>query len=296
MRCVAGLVIILCVGLASAAQSYFYKDNIIEPDWLLEAGAGAGWLHCRTDLGGRKGPGVLAIDWKAGRPAVSFFAMVTYRHLLGIRIQLFTGSLGAADSLIGSGGPGSRYDRNLHFQSPIREATVLLEVYPFSLAGITTTGRVQWYVYAGLGYFRFNPRAQLQNGWTTLQPLHTEGQGFHRPDKKITTPYNLRQLTIPIGTGLRCEAGPYLHFRLEGLYRILFTDYLDDVSTYYADPLLFHQFLPPEKAALAHLAADRRKTKQPFQVGVIRGNPGRNDAYFHLQLSCAVLINRKKRI
>jgi hypothetical protein len=106
----------------------------------------------------------------------------------------------------------------------------------------------------------------------------------------------LHQLTIPIGTGLRCEAGPYLHFRLEGLYRILFTDYLDDVSTIYADPLLFHQFLPPEKAALAQLAADRRKTKQPFQAGVIRGNPGRNDAYFHLQLSCAVLINRKKRI
>ena len=295
MRSVAGLLMMLCLGLMVAAQSYFYKENIIEPDWLLEAGAGVGWLHCRTDLGGSKGQGVVAIDWKAGKPGVAVFAIVTYRQTIGLRIQWVTGSIGAADSLIGSGGPGSRYDRNLHFRSPVREATALLEFYPFAfIPGNITTGRLQWFVQAGLGCFRFNPQAQVEKKWADLQPLHTEGQGFYLADKQIKAPYALQQLNIPLGTGLRWEAGPFLHFRVEVLYRILFTDYLDDVSTLYSDPELFNQYLPPGKAALAKIAADRRRTKQPFQPRVIRGNPDKNDAFFHMQVSCAVLMNRKK--
>jgi hypothetical protein len=263
---------------------------------VLETGLAAGVMNCRTDLGGKNGKGVLAIDFEASRPAVGLFAIATYRHTIGFRIHYLKGSIGGADSLIGSGGVGSRYDRNLHFRSGISEITILLELYPFALfTGNISTGRLQLFVQGGAGWYRFNPQAKIAGSWVNLQPLHTEGQGLGGPQKILPGAYPLRQLNVPTGLGLRWEAGSFIHLRLEGLYRVLFTDYLDDVSTRYVDSRLFAQFLPPSTASLAALASDRRKSTQPFQNRTIRGNPSEKDTFFHLQFSCSFLLNRKQK-
>ncbi len=295
MNSVAGIVCIVLISHQTSAQSYFYKENIVEPDWLLETGMGSGVMNCRSDLGGKNGTGLIAIDWKASRLCASLQAIATYRQMLGLRIQYLRGSIGSADSLIGSGGPGSRYDRNLHFRSTISEVTFLLEFYPFSqFAGNISTGRLQLFLLAGAGWFWFNPKAQINEQWVNLQPLHTEGQGFHSPGKQLLPSYRLNGLNIPVGVGLRWEAGTFLHLRLEVMHRILFTDYLDDVSTQYPDPGLFDRFLPPATASLATRLSDRRRSSPPFMEDAIRGNPEENDAFFHLQLSLSVLLNRNK--
>lgn len=277
------------------AQSYFYKENIVEPDWLVEAGFGAGWMNCLTDLGGKIGNRPRAMNWQGIRPAAAIFAIATYQQTIGFRVQYVRGSVGAADSLIGSGNAGSRYDRDLHFKSNITEITLMLEFYPFALSeGNISTCRLQLYVKGGVGWYRFNPQARIKNQWVNLQPLHTEGQGFSVADKLLQDSYSLDQLNLPVGIGMRWEAGPFMHLRLEGLYRILFTDYFDDVSTRYADPRQFALYLTPAHAALAVMASDRRRSGQPFQNSEIRGNPSKNDAFFHFQLSFSVLLNRKK--
>ena len=279
----------------TSAQSYFYKDNIAEPNWMLEAGSGLGLMTCRSDLGGKAGIGPDAIDWKASHFCAGLLAVATYRQTIALRIGYVRGQIGAADSLIGEGPPGSRYDRNLHFRSNISEVTVMVEFYPFSrLQGNISTGRFQPYAMAGVGWYWFSPKAEINDQWVDLQPLHTEAQGFGGSGKNLEPSYPLNDVNIPVGMGLRWEAGAFVHLRLEALHRILFTDYLDDVSTHYPDPGLFDKFLPPATAALAALASDRRKSTPPFPQEDVRGNPGKNDAFFHLQISITMVLNRKK--
>ncbi len=67
-----------------------------------------------------------------------------------------------------------------------------------------------------------------------LKPLSTEGEGLPGyPDRK---PYSLTQLAIPFGGGVKFAITNDWHIGLEVGLRKLFTDYLDDVSSTYADP------------------------------------------------------------
>lgn len=121
--------------------------------------------------------------------------------------------------------------RNLRFESAIAELSVNGELHLFNL----NEKRFSPYVFTGLSVFRFNPYthdASLNKVF--LKPLSTEGQGLPGyPDKK---PYSLVQPAIPYGGGLRFAVTENLRVSVELGFRKLFTDYLDDVSTSYADP------------------------------------------------------------
>src|SRR5690606_15533698 len=66
-----------------------------------------------------------------------------------------------------------------------------------------------------------------------LRDLGTEGQGLPQyPDKKM---YNLVQIAVPFGGGIRLRLSDNVHISYEIGLRKLFTDYIDDVSTTYAD-------------------------------------------------------------
>jgi hypothetical protein len=81
------------------------------------------------------------------------------------------------------------------------------------------------------------------------------------------------------------------------VYRILSTDYLDDVSSNYIDPKLYHQYFQPAKATLAGRLADRQQELNPWHstiAGSVRGNPRDNDAYFSFNLKLSAVLNRKR--
>jgi hypothetical protein len=105
------------------------------------------------------------------------------------------------------------------------------------------------YLLAGVGIFHFNPEACINNSWVLLQPLHTEGQGFKEYPNR--PPYKLTQFNFPVGIGIRYELSALLNLRLEIIHRILLTDYLDDVSTRYVDPLAFQPILKCWSGCLA---------------------------------------------
>jgi opacity protein-like surface antigen len=121
--------------------------------------------------------------------------------------------------------------RNLAFETAISEFSVVGEYYLLSLY----ESRWSPYGFLGIAAYHFNPYAF--NGTTEkifLKPLSTEGQGLPGyPDKK---PYQLTQLSIPFGLGVKYALTENIHIGLEGSFHKLFTDYLDDVSTTYADP------------------------------------------------------------
>jgi len=282
-------------------QSYFYNENYYEPGWLMEAGIFLGAMNCLTDLGGTYGKGrpfMKDLNLTNSRIATGLFFEALFNHSIGFRLQVTKGSIKAFDSILirEKTLSGSRYRRNLHFHSSITEISLLTELYPLSLLNqVNPSGRFQYFITGGISRFWFNPIAISKGQWVELQPLRTEGQGLS--NGIFGEAYPLSQWNIPVGMGIRYELSPHFNLRLETLGRILFTDYLDDVSTNYCNPDLFYRYFSPEKAVLAYSLADKRKNlnNTEAQAGEMRGNPHNNDSYFTLSLSISILLNRKSR-
>jgi hypothetical protein len=285
----------LCVlqVLPTAAQYYYYNEKYYNSDILLEAGASFGIMNSLTDLGGRKGIGkrfIKDLNWKVAKPSFGIFAVAMYRDVLGIRLEGTVGKVGSYDSILKSVGPSTfgRYERNLSFRSNITDIQLSAEVHPlfFKYYDEGEAPLISPYAVAGFGLFSFNPQANLNGQWHSLQPLRTEGQGFSEyPNRK---PYKLTQLNIPVGVGVKYEINSFLNARLEIVHRFLFTDYLDDVSNVdYIDPSLFFNYLSASQASIAQQLYDRR-------ISVVknnqRGDPKDNDTYFTIQLKISATL------
>lgn len=132
--------------------------------------------------------------------------------------------------------------RNLAFETKISEFSLVGEYYIFNLYN----QKFSPYVFGGLAVYHFNPYAfNGSRDKIFLKPLSTEGQGLSQyPDRK---PYALTQLALPFGGGVKYAFTENLRLGLELGMRKLFTDYLDDVSTAYAD----YNDLLTEKGQLA---------------------------------------------
>jgi len=297
------VMVLLCLHMAAAAQSYFYNDRYYDSPVLTELGIGLGAMNCLTDLGGKTGIGkkfLKDINWQNTRFCAGINFTLTYKGLIAIRTEANYGQVTAADSLLKNDASvaGTRYLRNLSFKSTILEAYLGFEFHPLMLLqtfkenGITLSP----FIVAGIGIYNFNPQAYNGVSWINLASLHTEGQGFAEyPDKKD---YQLTQMNFPIGGGFKYEFSPVFNLRLELLYRILKTDYLDDVSGSYADARSFHRNLNPTQAKLAEQMADRTKELNPLlrnTAGTIRGNPDNKDAYFSISLKISFILNRTER-
>ena len=293
------LMITFATGLKS--QYYFYNDKYYHSPLLVETGISIGGMNCLTDLGGRSDEGSLFvkdINWNQTHPCMGLYVGVLFDQLLGVRLEANFGKISGADKVLKRDQPSAkdRYQRNLHFQSTISELALLVEFFPFSLLNKESYPLIAPYLIGGIGFFKFNPQAELGGQWINLHPLHTEGQGFSEYSDKAE--YRLTQVEFPIGFGLRYELSALWNLRLELIYRFLNTDYLDDVSTKYINPASFHANLHPIQAMNAQMLADRSYELQPALYrsdGDIRGNPEKKDGYFSCSLQVGFTINRKRR-
>ena len=102
---------------------------------------------------------------------------------------------------------------------------------------------------------------------------------------------------IPVGGGLSYEISPLFTVKGELLYRLLNTDYLDDVSTKYIDPTLFDKNLSSGSAALAKqlfYRGDEVKNGNPsVPVGANRGSSAK-DGYYSLNLKLELTLGRTR--
>ncbi len=172
-------------------------------------------------------------------------------------------------------------DRNLSFRSNIFELNVITELALFDPG----TYESYPYVLGGVGVFHFNPYTFDDNGKKVfLQPLSTEGEGLKEfPDRKK---YSLYQICFPIGFGWKWSIRDKWDISYEFGYRIIFTDYLDDVSKNYVDFNILQQEKGSEAVQLSY-----RGTK-PFNAALdIRGNPGFNDVYFFNGIKISTSLN-----
>lgn len=201
---------------------------------------------------------------------------------VALRANIMLGSVEAADT--DSDVPAQK-NRNLAFKSNLLEFGGLLEInfYEYRLGDFETPFTP--YVFFGLSVFKFNPTAELKNNTIELQPLGTEGQGTSLSEQDK---YNLTQLALPFGGGFKINLTPKIGLNIEYGFRKTFTDYLDDVSTTYVDPVA----LSKESSNLAAVMSDR--SGNGHEVGSQRGNSPADDWYSFVGVGLTIRVGGKR--
>jgi hypothetical protein len=201
-----------------------------------------------------------------------------------------------------------RYLRNLSIRANTWEANFLFEIAPFRFnpESAGAMRRFQPLLLLGVGATHFRPQAELiekgtkiNRGYVDVYDLHVEGEGFPKegyPD--APEKYELWQVVVPMGLGVRWDIGRRLSLGVEYLYRYTFTDYLDNVSGKYVDPAIYSSYLPANKAAAAAALQDKtwliNENLPAHAPGENRGNPAVKDAYSTFGLTFIFKVPSKK--
>ncbi|NJN26693.1 MAG: hypothetical protein HC819_12310 [Cyclobacteriaceae bacterium] len=190
----------------------------------------------------------LSTDVSQIKPGISAFAEYRYAPRASLKAELLYGRLTGDDNT--SADPSqsasqSRYVRNLSFRNDIIDLSITSHIYLFkNYLDYGQRSLFNAYLIAGLSVFYHNPKGKVPDfkytgerypnsgEWVALQPLGTEGQHSSHYD---LSPYSRVQLSVPVGGGLKFRLSDQLDFAFEINYRILLTDYIDDVSGKYVD-------------------------------------------------------------
>jgi hypothetical protein len=165
--------------------------------------------------------------------------------------------------------------RNLSFETDISELNLLAEYNLLSLRSHKFTP----YAFAGIAVYHFNPYAFDTTGKKVyLRPLSTEGEGL--PQYPNAHPYDLTQLAIPFGGGIKFRISDQIVLAYEIGLRKLFTDYLDDVSGRYVDPNVLLAARGPEAVEMAYRGNELEGGAAYPPAGTVRGNPKAKDWYY----------------
>lgn len=247
----------------------------------------AGTSHFLGDLGGKQTFGtndLSDLNFGSTRYMAGLGVRQNFGKRLAVRGSFYYARISASDKYTNN---VERHMRNLSFFSPVYGGDALLE-WKFG-NGSKQLDQYNWFVFAGIGYFKFDPRTKYNGQTVRLQPLGTEGQ-FFLPGK---SPYALHSFSIPFGIGYKFKATKYgyLSFQVDG--RKTFTDYLDDVSTQYVDKTA----LQASNGAVAVALSDRSNPDGRIpgfsDPGAIRGNPNNKDNFFFLSLSYNIVLGNR---
>ncbi|MEO5674425.1 MAG: DUF6089 family protein [Chitinophagales bacterium] len=217
-------------------------------------------------------------------PAAGGFARMNFDDRIAVRLNINAAHVWADDAY-----SSSYYERtrNLGFSSGILEISTQAEFnfLPFSNYSTNTATQKQRYtpyVCAGLGVFHFQPTAVYNGDKVRLQPVGTEGQGYPEyPDLKR---YHRTSSAIILGGGIKFRLLKNFGMQAEAAIRKTSTDYLDDVSNVYADPvILFHE--GGQQAAFLGDPSVEITGEPVGTAGKMRGDNDRNDDYLIFGIS-----------
>lgn len=222
---------------------------------------------------------------KFPKPAIGLLYRKNLNNHWAHRIGFTYGTIVADDA---RSGDEHRQRRNLSFRSSLTDLHYCLEFNFFKYQIANPETRFAPFIFAGFNVFMFNPQAELNGEWIDLQPLGTEGQGTGAyPDRDK---YKRFQVAIPFGGGFKFKLTRRFGMTLEAGVRRTFTDYLDDVSTTYADK----DVLMAERGETAVLLSDRSPDATNLnQTGRQRGNASDKDWYMFTGLSLNYTLSKK---
>jgi len=305
-------VFVLLPNFADAQRWKRYRRQVI---------GGVGVTNFLGELGGANKigrDGFVDLDFAATRPTL----LVGYRYQINgfffLRGNLSWGILRGDDRFTKE---QYRQGRNLHFRSGFFDVNAMAEFYLFQnargnlyrLRGVRGKKglNLDLYIFGGIGFMYFNPKAEIDGQWVALQPLRTEGQGLPGQPEQ----YNRTTFNIPYGIGIGKSIDRYTQVNMELTLRMTFTDYIDDVSTdYYGRANLERDLVSefgfsPEDANRAARLSDRNIYSQVApETGIVsnqdlgkstisqqRGDSSDNDSFMTLVFSVARKIVKRRR-
>lgn len=248
-------------------------------------GVSLGASNCLGEIGGKEKTRrdfILDLKLSQTRSAIAGFARYKLNPSIFVKGSLGWYRISGADKF--STNP-ARVGRNLSFRNDIIEASAVGQYMFYDIADLGRSYRYRndfkAYVFTGVAGFYHNPKAEYNGEWVALQPLHTEGQGIVAGAPKA---YGKFQFAVPAGVGFFFTISKTYRIGWELNWRTTFTDYLDDVSTVYADPSLLES---PEAIALANRnnellpypAETDIALSENYAPGSKRGDPTHNDSY-----------------
>ncbi|MEO7265861.1 MAG: hypothetical protein ABIW38_13170 [Ferruginibacter sp.] len=279
--------------------------NLGNGKFNIEAGLNFGPTFFLGDLGGHQGKGttfIKDVNIPLTKLMKGAFITIYPTDWIGLRVAGQYTYVAGDDAIINTKGIDEswRKQRNLDFRSNMWEVYGAIEIMPTMLFKKYDDYEplLKPYGFIGVGVFHFDPEGSITdaNGvkrWYKLHPLRTEGQGMKEyPEKR---PYNLTQINIPLGGGVKIAISKRISTAVELLYRKTFTDYIDDLSTTYIDQKYFADYLSPADAAIARKISDKTvgivtPGVTRYAPGVQRGNAKNNDAYFSFVLKLGVRL------
>jgi len=291
MRKVLRIIILsLIIPVLSTAQSW-------------EGGIMLGTCNYLGDIGNGSGPNrpfIYDLQINKTRPGIGGFLRYHATYRTGLRASIMYGQATGDDVLTVN---PARKVRNLHFKSNVFEFSTQFE-YAFykskhanyrdlnqTFKRTIVISEFTLYGFMGVGVFRFNPKARYNGDWVPLQPLGTEGQVGKEK-------YNLIQFNIPMGFGAHYHITDKLRVGIEVGYRKLFTDYLDDISGFYEEPLILAKNNPNNPLMAVELA--NRSINIFTDIDTIYHEPGfprgqgaedENDTYFFTVITFSYFLN-----
>lgn len=216
---------------------------------------------------------------KTPEPTLAVLGRYNFNTRTSLRMDITAGRLAGRDSL--SENPFQKA-RNLSFRTEYVDASVDLEFNFFNYVHGSRNQYFTPYVYGGLAFTYFTPKAKLDDKWHPLRQLGTEGQ---RPGDE----YARISPALSYGMGIKMDFNYEWSLNVEIAARQMFNDYLDDVSTVYPNMVE----LQNNRGDLAVRLSDRSAERgiEPIgQQGRQRGVSGDKDSYYSVRVGVVYYI------
>jgi hypothetical protein len=307
-------------------ERFKVKKKDFKKNRYLSAG---GSLHFLTYFGDlAPANNFMSTDISQINPGISAFFQYRYGPRMSLKGELLYGRLAGDDNV--SADPASqdarsRYIRNLSFRNDIFDLSLMSQFHVFkNYLDFRQRKSFDIFFNGGISVFYHNPKGKIPEfkvnderypnfgEWVALRPLGTEGQHSEFYDAQ---PYSSVQLSVPFGGGFSFRLNERLDFIFEINYRILLTDYIDDVSGRYVDPgaldgdmaktmadrsMEEYAIMTGEKRDLSDLEVvsyvspyDGNRYKVLKDRGNVRGGPG-NDTFLSTGFKISYILNKDR--
>jgi len=153
----------------------------------------------------------------------------------------------------------ARRGRNLNFKNDMLELYARGEFYFYSNDDLGNRGRyylgVKTYAFAGVGGLLHGPKTKYDGDKYRLRKMQTEG-----------VKYSPVTAVIPMGFGVYFTHKREHRYGFEMVWNKTFTDYLDDISSVYADPATLPDPMSGVLADRHHELSDEVKQEVPSSI------------------------------
>lgn len=164
--------------------------------------------------------------------------------------------------------------RNLSFASNVLDFSIVGEFNILGYQPYNLYKPLSPYIFVGFGMFTYDPTTQFEDEVVKLRELRTEAQGTDGQP----APYTKTAFSIPFGLGIKYALSDKLNLGFEIGARRTNTDYLDDVSTVFADPRSLNS---PLAVTLSNRSGELPGTDlSQFSPGMPRGDDKVRDWFF----------------